>query len=638
MMLDRVRADLPFMGPRGRSPRRDSDGDEAAGPRGEPASPRSPGGYRPWGCSSRSRNTLANGSSSSLGSGTVRSGFTTHPAPIRFAEDMWESTSGGGNSPMSWTGPDEARPSFSPMPRVDDSPVKVSLRARRGVQGLTLGAPRTPGGQSSASSCSLPALEHSVSLRTRRGIGGLTLSAAKESSTPPQEESPQVSPAGINKDEPKTVGMRKVKTAELMSEVINPAVQLVGRGRSQRRLDQDDISDGDGCVVPAIRRPFPGAFSERRAIIFFDWDDTLCPTTFIRSLLKDTLADREEWRIDELETLSCPEMDWRDQIPAWFNHPLPDEPSLTKHISDLQQAVINVIKVAQAIGVVCIVTNAIPGWVEKTLKKWLPLLKQYIFGHCAQPPIKVLYGQRSYKKMYKVAASIKDLPWFDELGEYMWWKQAAMNEALDDVERLYRLEGKTDAEMEACPSWFRSGDSKRITNIISIGDNEAEMQSAELTGLLYNKRRKANACWHPPLAKPKRKRRGAAPEDTDSGIISTEDTIENTPKGGKVPKKKVAAVPRSRKYSRSVPVEEMRRSHWPWVKLFKFKECPHVKHLCRQLEELAELLPQAVHLRHDIRVDCREFTSPKSPSACLNYLGCNAADLQVEQKLRVQTV
>ena len=39
----------------------------------------------------------------------------------------------------------------------------------------------------------------------------------------------------------------------------------------------------------------PAAFPHRRTVIFFDWDDTLCPTTWIRSLLKETLADYKDW-------------------------------------------------------------------------------------------------------------------------------------------------------------------------------------------------------------------------------------------------------------------------------------------------------------------------------------------------------
>ena len=35
-----------------------------------------------------------------------------------------------------------------------------------------------------------------------------------------------------------------------------------------------------------------------------------------------------------------------------------------------------VLKSAQKFGAVCIVTNAVHGWVEKSMKKWLPKLKE----------------------------------------------------------------------------------------------------------------------------------------------------------------------------------------------------------------------------------------------------------------------
>lgn len=39
-----------------------------------------------------------------------------------------------------------------------------------------------------------------------------------------------------------------------------------------------------------VPRPRPVSFPHRRNVIFFDWDDTLCPTSWIRKLLKDTVS------------------------------------------------------------------------------------------------------------------------------------------------------------------------------------------------------------------------------------------------------------------------------------------------------------------------------------------------------------
>lgn len=262
------------------------------------------------------------------------------------------------------------------------------------------------------------------------------------------------------------------------------------------------------------------------------------------------------------------------------------------------RAVTNVINVAQAFGVVCIVTNAIPGWVEKTIKKWLPQLTQYIYGHGARPPIKVIYGQRAYKPPSGAAA---ELSWVNDLGPYMWWKKAAMTQALDVVDELYRVEGyrkkgKSEDVLPSLPLWANR-DCKRIANLISIGDDEAEMQASELAAASYDDRRSAR--------------------------IAGKTQIHHESNTGGV------ACP----------------SHWPWVKLMKLKECPHVKQLTAQLEELAELIPQVVTLRSHTRVEMdrgeasRPNLSPRSRSKlCSKLLQEEDASMWVERSLRMQLV
>lgn len=224
-------------------------------------------------------------------------------------------------------------------------------------------------------------------------------------------------------------------------------------------------------------RLMPGAFPNRRTVFFFDWDDTLCPTSWIRSILKSHMADLQEWCDSPAED----EAEWVTAIPGWFSQPLPDEPTVHEWIADLQRAVIDVINRAQAYGVVCIVTNALPGWVEKTMRKWLPQLKEYIVGHGVRPAIKVIYGQQVYEKPRGKAA---DLPWVDDLGPTGWWKKAAMTLALDSVDELYRLEDRP-------ASWWDSAESQRIQSVISVGDDEAEMFAGEFAVRGHEERRAA---------------------------------------------------------------------------------------------------------------------------------------------------
>jgi len=374
------------------------------------------------------------------------------------------------------------------------------------------------------------------------------------------------------------------------------AVQLMFRSRDRfdksKAVERKESGWTSPKYVPTHLMPLPGSFPNRRTVFIFDWDDTLCPTSWIRSVLKEHIADLQEWAPEVSH-----EEDWRDAIPGWFSHPLPDEHDFHRWMDDLMRAVIDVINVAQAFGVVCIVTNAIPGWVEKTIKKWLPQLTQYIYGHGARPPIKVIYGQRAYRRPTGAAA---ELSWVNDLGPYVWWKKAAMTQALDAVDELYRVGGpskrKTEDVLPSLPLWA-NGDCKRIANLISIGDDEAEMQASELAARSYDDRRTA--------------RRGEKPQ------------IHHESNTGGV------ACP----------------SHWPWVKLVKLKECPHVKQLIAQLEELAELIPQVVTLRSHTRVEMDRGEAPKpnlSPrsrsKSCSKLLQEEDASMWVERSLRMQLV
>ena len=141
---------------------------------------------------------------------------------------------------------------------------------------------------------------------------------------------------------------------------------------------------------------------------------------------------------------------------------------------------------ANSFGLVCIVTNAVPGWVEKTIKcpvhtihfysflfygsrdlvrRWLPELRSYIGSAHSERPIKVIYAQEAYVEVDP------KLGFADSQGEYMLWKKAAMNGVLAELESLY--------------DGLRGG-TRRITNVVSVGDTEAEMCAAELASVDYD--------------------------------------------------------------------------------------------------------------------------------------------------------
>eukprot|EP00747_Dinoflagellata_sp_TGD_P089888 gnl/TRDRNA2_/TRDRNA2_164488_c0_seq2.p1 gnl/TRDRNA2_/TRDRNA2_164488_c0~~gnl/TRDRNA2_/TRDRNA2_164488_c0_seq2.p1 ORF type:complete len:326 (-),score=45.75 gnl/TRDRNA2_/TRDRNA2_164488_c0_seq2:24-1001(-) len=83
-----------------------------------------------------------------------------------------------------------------------------------------------------------------------------------------------------------------------------------------------------------------------QTIILFDWDDTLCPSTWIR---------------DNRPTLS-------------FFKPAPDDEKYQKPLRELQKQVYAVLDLALKMGKVIIVTNAMETWVETSCRHFLPEL------------------------------------------------------------------------------------------------------------------------------------------------------------------------------------------------------------------------------------------------------------------------
>lgn len=181
----------------------------------------------------------------------------------------------------------------------------------------------------------------------------------------------------------------------------------------------------------------------------------------------------------------------------------------------------------------------------------------------------------------------------DELGEHMWWKRYAMNDALQDFEALYRCEEpncplSSTVEGPAVTSWCTSTASRRLFSVISIGDNEAEMQAAHLAAHGYDDWRGSRRGGVPAhevspttsAKMAKRGRGGSFSSNNNSGLV-----IRNA----------------HRRHSASGP----RQTRWsgPFVKLIKFRESPHVRGLSHELADVAELLPNMVMLRNHIRVD-----------------------------------
>jgi len=85
-------------------------------------------------------------------------------------------------------------------------------------------------------------------------------------------------------------------------------------------------------------------FKVDQTIILFDWDDTLCPSNWIR---------------ENRPALS-------------FFKPPPDEPKFSRPLRELEKKVEATIKLSLTLGKVVIVTNAMEPWVDTSCKNFLP--------------------------------------------------------------------------------------------------------------------------------------------------------------------------------------------------------------------------------------------------------------------------
>jgi len=91
-------------------------------------------------------------------------------------------------------------------------------------------------------------------------------------------------------------------------------------------------------------------FKPEQTIILFDWDDTLCPSNWIR---------------ENRPALS-------------FFKPCPADEKYQRPLRELQKHVEAVLKLALKLGRVIIVTNAMEPWVETSCRNFLPLLMPYV--------------------------------------------------------------------------------------------------------------------------------------------------------------------------------------------------------------------------------------------------------------------
>jgi len=263
------------------------------------------------------------------------------------------------------------------------------------------------------------------------------------------------------------------------------------------RLGSEAVSTSASTAPSALRTPSPSNVAdfekaERRScsssmshhlswqlpeetLIIFDWDDTLCPTSFIH----------EDTRLDWSERAQCfsdPSilLNESSAMEAFPEHEdLNDSMTLDSALQRHADVAIDCLQAAVKLGKVFIVTLAKEGWVELSAKNFLPGLYETI----VDLGIQIVYARDCLPRWKLRCAAL------DELDVLQLMKQTAMSQC---IKRLYSARPKQ--------SW---------KNLISIGDSEVERHA--MTELCF--------CRYQPdkndLEKPCRCKTVKLPEDPD---------------------------------------------------------------------------------------------------------------------------
>mmetsp|Transcript_57537 Transcript_57537/g.126328 ORF Transcript_57537/g.126328 Transcript_57537/m.126328 type:complete len:358 (+) Transcript_57537:78-1151(+) len=150
-----------------------------------------------------------------------------------------------------------------------------------------------------------------------------------------------------------SAGLGLVGTGAVVSRRITP-------GTSSGTLDKNSLVDSRAPhQKPSIRKTIESMcstgsqaeyFKPEQTIIIFDWDDTLCPSSWIRANKK---------------VLS-------------FFKPAPNTEKYQRPLRQLQAQVESLLKMAMKLGTVIIVTNAMDPWVDTSCRNFLPQITSLV--------------------------------------------------------------------------------------------------------------------------------------------------------------------------------------------------------------------------------------------------------------------
>eukprot|EP00440_Ansanella_granifera_P072186 gb/GFBE01078334.1/.p1 GENE.gb/GFBE01078334.1/~~gb/GFBE01078334.1/.p1 ORF type:complete len:389 (+),score=90.50 gb/GFBE01078334.1/:1-1167(+) len=198
---------------------------------------------------------------------------------------------------------------------------------------------------------------------------------------------------------------------------------------------------------PTFSRASWGCFAEpSQTLIFFDWDDTLFPTTALCDQLKLNVQAGDKSKLNDKQ---------RHWLARW------------------QEDLFQYLCVARTLGTVVIVTNSRRPWVETTVTRYAPNLLP-LFE--AADGIKVVYAREVLEEQMKKRKIRADGP--------SPTKHPSVEDTDNKAERAQEqlMKAKLEAMRQQAKAFYKSYAGQSWKNILSLGDMWYEHEAAQELG------------------------------------------------------------------------------------------------------------------------------------------------------------
>ena len=264
------------------------------------------------------------------------------------------------------------------------------------------------------------------SIQVSVGKSGYTASATVSDTkqpSPPRTPPPVVNVVTMEDSDEAMVTRERV--GRVSNRLSKRAEMMRNQNGPQRTLLSNSLRTLESIASTGSQADY---FHPQQSIVIFDWDDTLCPSHWIR--------------------INRPKLQ--------YFQPCPDDPRFKLPLESLSDQVIKVLRASHAISKTIILTNAQVTWVEISCKNFRPRVWPVI----QELGLDIVYARQSVEQDVAVC---RELDYNYNSNAPQLWKERAMK---DNISRFY--------SQYLHQSW---------KNIVSIGDQICEHNALRIVSL-----------------------------------------------------------------------------------------------------------------------------------------------------------